>query len=180
MRGYVSTDCFPPGMPVRRDVSLAQTVTARVYGRLSPMSPNLPAMYSAGLVRRLSMLLTLVGAACTAAPTAASVEVRSPSIAAGYVSVTTASDGLVVENQTERAVFYAAIDKETSMVLFWAPCTGGPACAYLSQGERKTLPWSKVVGYMSDRRDFVVYWWHVDVTSLGPRVVSVQSVNVSR
>jgi hypothetical protein len=84
-------------------------------------------MLLTGRLRRQMLVLALsIGvAACHASDlTEISYETPAPGIQGGYVSVTPTNDGLVVVNQTERPIYFVAINAEMLALWDWAPCTG--------------------------------------------------------
>jgi hypothetical protein len=110
-----------------------------------------------------------------------SYETPVPGIQAGYVSVTPTSDGLVVFNQTERPIYFVAINAEMLALWDWAPCTAGAGCPALAQGQQRLLPWSSVMGYDPSTKQFSLSWWHVVVLPDGTaRADEVHTVSVTR
>jgi hypothetical protein len=138
---------------------------------------------TARLPGQLLILTLFIGAAgCHASDlTEVSYDATTPGIQSGYVSVTPTSDGLVVVNQTERPIYFVAINAEMLALWDWAPCTGGSGCPALAQGQQRLLPWSSVLGYDPSTKQFSLSWWHVTVMSDGSaRADAVHTVSVTR
>ena len=118
----------------------------------------------------ISLLALSVLAACVD-PTRTAAEDRTPApssgtggIWAGFVRADASRDGITIANSTERPVGYFISERETLAVLNWRPCTpsaSGPACPTVIQGERKLVPWKDVVGARDERKQYVVFWWHL-------------------
>ena len=80
---------------------------------------------------------------------------------AGSFDVTPTGEGLAVSNYTERAVYLRAIESGRTPLDDWTPCVSAQ-CPSQAAGEKRVLPWSSVIGYGPDKKEFVVYWWHAD------------------
>lgn len=164
-------------------------VTARPRRGLSGVNPYISCVMP--LTLRLPrpfwiVALALCAAGChpsdiTATDAIISNEPTEPGIQAGFVSVTPTSDGIVVVNQTSRPIYVFAVNAETLALLDWAPCTGGPSCPALAQGEQRVIPWVSVYGYAPNAKQYSVMWWHAVVMPDGTtRPSIVQGVLVTR
>jgi hypothetical protein len=125
--------------------------------------------------------VALVLACSAAGPTEVSYETTPQGIQAGYVTVTATSAGLKLTNQTEKPVYTFAVERNTSALVDWVPCTYFGNCGDgLAPGATTTIPWEKVVGWKPEAREYVVSWYHVEIISGKPTLTSMQSVVVKR
>lgn len=156
------------------------TGSRRVERHESILSSGMPLTLS--LRHRILSLLVAVAGCEAASATAVSYEPATPGVLqAGYVAVTPTAEGLAVMNQTERPVYLFAIEQETDTRADWLPCTGGPGCPALAQGERRVIAWSSVSGYAPEKRSYVLSWWHVEAKPDGSlRVGAIQRLIVTR
>jgi hypothetical protein len=132
----------------------------------------------------LLLALALAAAACGADAATTQVisdDTGAPGIQAGYVRVASTATGLVVDNQTERPIYFMAVNAEVLALLDWAPCTGGASCPSLVQGAKREIPWASVVFYQQSAKQFTVYWWNVTVQPDGTaRADNVHNVTTTR
>ena len=128
------------------------------------------------------LALALLAAGCHSSDlTELSYETPAPGIQAGYVAVTPTGDGLVVVNQTERPIYLMAASRDILALLDWLACTGGDRCPALAPGQQRVIPWSLVVGFTPDTKQYTVFWWHVLVLRDGTRRADdVYNVSVTR
>ncbi len=110
-----------------------------------------------------------------------SYETGAPGIQAGYVGITATAAGLKVVNQTERPIYLMAINAETLALIDLALCTGGTNCPSLAQGQQREIPWSSVLFYAENAKQFTVLWWNVTVQPDGSaRANNLHNVAVTR
>ena len=96
---------------------------------------------------------------------------------AGNVAVESAPDAVVLGNNTTRPVGYAVYGREWVAAALWAPCTQRTGCPTLAVAERKTVRAADIPGIDANRREVVVYWWHlVDDRNGGLKPDSIRSV----
>ena len=128
-----------------------------------------------------AFLLCLAGACGADRATVVSYESTPGGIQAGYLAVSTRSEGILATNQTDGPVHLIAIERGTTALADWIPCTAGPGCEALPPGQQRLIPWSSVLGAAADRHEYVVYWWHAVAQPDGTmRAGTVTSISVTR
>ena len=132
----------------------------------------------------LLLAVALTSAGCgaeLAVPTAVSFETPAPGIQAGYVKVTSTGTGFLVENQTERPIYFMIANAETLALLDWIPCTGGANCIPLAQGSKREVPYTAALAYDASTKQYAVYWWNVIVQADGtPRADNMHNMTINR
>ena len=94
---------------------------------------------------------------------------------AGSLDVTPTADGLVVFNHSDRAAYIRAIEGSMTPLDDWAPCVSPQCNSRAASEQRVLLPWSSVIGYGPDKKEYVVYWWYADALpdgSLRPGIIN--------
>lgn len=132
--------------------------------------------------RRITLAAIPLAFACSSSgPTEISYETSPPGIQAGYVAVTATSAGLVAINQTERPVFYFAVERGLLALIDWVPCTVQTgSCVGIAPGQTFTIPWDKVVGYKADATEYAFLWYHIATVNGTPTMTDGQTVIVKR
>ena len=108
----------------------------------------------------LALILALSAACSADSVTQVSYESGPVGIQAGYVAFSATGDGILVNNQTSRPIHLIAMERGMSALADWVPCTSGSTCPSQAPGEQRVIPWSAVLGATSDKKEYVVYWWH--------------------
>ncbi|MES2180428.1 MAG: hypothetical protein V4550_21430 [Gemmatimonadota bacterium] len=134
---------------------------------------------SVRLLIRSATAISLAGCSITSS-TDQSVELYPAGIQAGSLAATASTEGIVLSNQTDRLVFFTALEREFSTLVDLNFCVDVAKCDPLVPGERRTVPWARVMGYASDRREYVVYWWYGEPSGGAPRANGANSVIVKR
>ena len=106
-------------------------------------------------LRVAPLLLALTIGACHDAPTA---------IATARVRVSQVSDGIRIENLTDRSMAYLLVNRDVLPLFDWAPCTTTtPDCLRLPAHGAVTAKFADIVAYSASTTSVVVYtWWVVD------------------
>jgi hypothetical protein len=106
-------------------------------------------------LRALSLLLALTIGACHGGPS----EIRT-----ARVRVSKVSDGIRVENLTDKAMGYFLMDQEVLALIDWIPCrTTTPDCLRLPAHGAVTVRFADIVGYSTSTKSVAAYtWWVVD------------------
>ena len=106
-------------------------------------------------LRAVPLLLALDIGACQNAP----AEIR-----AGRVHVSKVSDGIRIENLTDKGMGYFLVDQTVIPVLFWAPCTTTtPDCLRLPAHSAVTVKFADIALYSTSTKSVAAYtWWVVD------------------
>lgn len=106
-------------------------------------------------LRVVSLLLALTMGACHDTPTA---------ISTARVRVSQASDGIRVENLTDKSMAYLLIDQAVLPLYEWGPCTSTtPACLGLPAHGAVIVKFADIVACSASTKNVVVYtWWVVD------------------
>ena len=110
---------------------------------------------------RLRQILPLACLLALALPAAGCADPLGPLIeqSLDVLPVTPTADGLVVVNRSSRDIYVLAIERGTTALVDWIPCVTLPSCVPQTAGTTRLLPWSRVLGFAPDRREYVVYWW---------------------
>jgi hypothetical protein len=125
-------------------------------------------------LRAVPLLLALTIGACQNEPTA---------IRTARVRVDRASDGIRLENLTDKGMGYFLLDQDALAVALWSPCTTTtPVCLRLPAHSAVTVKFADIVGYSTSTKSVAAYtWWVVDdgnggmVADLdGPAIVKLQ------
>ena len=106
-------------------------------------------------LRVVPLLLALTIGACHGEPTA---------IDTARVRVDKVSDGIRIENLTDKGMGYFLVDQDVLAVLFWGPCTTTtPACLRLPAHSAVTVKFADIVAYSTSTKSVAAYtWWVVD------------------
>jgi hypothetical protein len=78
-------------------------------------------------------------------------------------------DGVELHNQTGRAAFVFAADDRYVPALNWTPCLAGEHCLRLDRGERRILPFERILVFSERTSEIRLFWWHAAATSSGVR-----------
>jgi hypothetical protein len=103
---------------------------------------------SAGFFATIALALLLGGCADATAP------------AAGDISVAASDEGLVILNGTGYPIHSVEMESGVLALIDLMPCDHG--CEVQLPGVRRVVPWASVIGYGSDRSDYIVYWFTVE------------------
>jgi hypothetical protein len=106
-------------------------------------------------LRAVPLLLALTIGACHDGPSA---------IRTARVSVSKVSDGIRVENLTDKGMGYFLMDQEARAYVDWVPCkTTAPDCLQLPAHSAVTVKFADIVAYSTSTKSIAVYtWWVVD------------------
>ena len=107
----------------------------------------------ASLVPTIALALALGGCRDATAP------------ASGDISVSSSTEGLVIVNGTGSPIHSVEMESGVMALIDLMPCDRG--CEVQLPGVRRVVPWSSVIGYGSDRPDYIVYWFTVDANPDG-------------
>ena len=128
----------------------------------------------------LPLLALMAACGASGLTTYVTYESSTAGIQAGSVTVNVRADGLMVSNQTERQVWYFAVNRETLALLDWAPCVMD-VCPSLRAGESRLIPWKDVVAYDPAAKEYSFMWWQAEVGPDGTKVPGkMYGVNFSR
>lgn len=106
-------------------------------------------------LRAVPLLLTLTIGACQNGPAA---------IGTPRVHLSKVSDGIRVENLTDKGMGYFLVDQDVLAVVDWIPCaTTTPDCLRLPAHSAVTVKFADIVAYSTSTKSVAVYtWWVVD------------------
>lgn len=79
---------------------------------------------------------------------------------AGDISVSSNAEGLVIVNGTGYPIHSVGMESSVLALIDLMPCDR--ACEVQLPGVRRVVPWASVIGYGSDRSDYIVYWFTVE------------------
>ena len=77
------------------------------------------------------------------------------------VEATVVSQGLRLENERSRTIYYFVADQATLALLDWAPCRNPDVCDGVDSDQRVIIPKSDIIGW-GESDVLVVYWWELD------------------
>jgi hypothetical protein len=111
-------------------------------------------------LRAVLLLLSLTIGACNGGPAA---------IGTPRVRVSKVSDGVRVENLTDKDMGYFLVDQDALALIDWIPCTTTtPDCLRLPAHRAVTIPFTSIASYSPSTKSVAVYtWWVVDNGSGG-------------
>lgn len=115
-------------------------------------------------LRAVPLLLALTIGACSGGPTAIHAPVVADQGVPGTarVHVSKVSDGIRVENLTDRGMGYFLIDQEAVKAVFWAPCARTtPDCLRLPAHGAVTVKFADITGYSASTKSIAAYTWAV-------------------
>lgn len=106
-------------------------------------------------LRAVPLLLALTIGACHSGPTA---------IRSARVRVDKVSDGIRVENLTDKGMGYFLLDQDARAVVDWSPCrTTTPVCLRLPARSAVTVKFADIVAYSTSTKSVAAFtWWVVD------------------
>jgi len=106
-------------------------------------------------LRAVLLLLSLTIGACTDGPAA---------IPTPRVRVSKVSDGIRVENLTDKGMGYFLVDQDVLALIDWIPCTTTtPDCLRIRAHSAVTIPFTDIVNYSTSTKSVAAYtWWVVD------------------
>jgi hypothetical protein len=106
-------------------------------------------------LRAVPLLLALTIGACHGGP----AEIRT-----ARVRVSKVSDGIRVENLTDKGMGYFLMDQDALAFVDWIPCkTTTPACLRLPAHSAVTVKFADIVAYSASTKSIATYtWWVVD------------------
>jgi hypothetical protein len=106
-------------------------------------------------LRAVPLLLALTIGACHDGPAA---------IRTARVRVSKVSDGIRVENLTDKGMGYFLLDQNAVATIFWGPCTATtPDCLRLPAHGAVTVKFADIVAYSTSTKSVAAYtWWIVD------------------
>ena len=85
----------------------------------------------------------------------------STGVELGGVEATVVSEGLRLENQRSRTIYYFVADQSLLPLLDWAPCRNPDLCDGVESDERVIVPKADIIGW-GESDVLVVYWWELD------------------
>jgi hypothetical protein len=104
-------------------------------------------------LRAVPLLLALTIGACQNGPTA---------IRTARVHVSKVSDGIRVENLTDKGMGYFLVDQAAVAVVDWIPCTTtAPDCLRLPARGAVTVKFADIVAYSTSTKSVAAYTWRV-------------------
>jgi len=104
-------------------------------------------------LRAVPLLLALTISACHTGPTA---------IRTARVRVSKVSDGIRVENLTDKGMGYFLVDQDALAVVDWSPCkTTTPDCLRLPAHGAVTVKFADIVAYSTSTKSVAAYTWWV-------------------
>src|SRR5690348_12231053 len=104
-------------------------------------------------LRAVLLLLAVTVGACHNAPTA---------ILTARVRVDEVSDGIRVENLTDKGMGYFLLDRDALAVVDWSPCrTTTPPCLRVPAHSAVTVKFADIVGYSTSTKSVAAYTWSV-------------------
>lgn len=77
----------------------------------------------------------------------------------GTVTAVSTLAGIRATNETNRPVFYTAVEREASALYDFFPCTDASRCDNIAPGASATLPWSRVASFDPAKHEYLFYWW---------------------
>ena len=106
-------------------------------------------------LRAVALLLALTIGACQNGPAA---------IPTARVRVSKVSDGVRIENLTDRSMGYFLVDQDALPVVLWGPCkTTTPDCLRLPAHSAVTVRFADIVAYSTSTKSVAAYtWWVLD------------------
>jgi hypothetical protein len=106
-------------------------------------------------LRVAPLILALTIGACHDAPTV---------ISTARIRVSQVSDGIRLENLTDRGMGYLLINQKVLPLYDWGPCESTtPDCLRLPAHGAVTVKFADIVAYSTSTKSVVVYtWWVVD------------------
>ena len=106
-------------------------------------------------LRAVPLLLALTIGACHDGPAA---------IRTARVRVSKVSDGIRVENLTDKGMGYFLLDQNALAVVDWSPCQATtPDCLRLPAHGAVTVKFADIVAYSTSTKSVAAYtWWVVD------------------
>jgi hypothetical protein len=83
----------------------------------------------------------------------------SPTGPADSLLRVTARDAAVqVENVSERPVFYLVYERGATALINWSASVAAD-CPSVAPGARAAIPYTAIGGYVSGKREAIVWWW---------------------
>jgi hypothetical protein len=115
-------------------------------------------------LRAVALVLALTIGACHNGPTAIDRERAGASILGARVRVSKVSDGIQIENLTDKGMGYFLLDERVIPVIDWAPCrTTTPDCLRLPAHSAVTVKFADIVAFSTSTKSVAAYtWWVVD------------------
>ena len=68
---------------------------------------------------------------------------------------------LSLQNLVQAPVYTFIADRDILALLNWAPCTNPEQCSGLGPGERRSIPFTEILGYVPHTTAVVVYHWRL-------------------
>ena len=114
-------------------------------------TPGLPA----GMPRRNNVvraaLVALIALGC-ASPTSPQSDV---------LTIRARLGSFTLVNRTSESIYYFAIERQTSALVDWAPCSNPTTCPRVGPNGTVTLRYADIYGYELGRDEAVVYHWRL-------------------
>jgi hypothetical protein len=108
---------------------------------------------SAGFYAIVALALIIGGCRDATAPTQ------------GDISISSSAEGLMIVNGTGYPIHSVEMESGVLALIDIMPCDH--VCEVQLPGVRRVVPWASVIGYASDRSDYLVYWFTVEANPDG-------------
>ena len=95
----------------------------------------------------VAMLVSLLG--CGGLPSAVEEDVE-----AGLSPV-----GLFIVNGRAEPIYYFPVERQSTALIDWIPCTDPAVCDRVDAGSDRLVPFEEIAGWEDGDREVVLYWW---------------------